>query len=64
MLDLRQTALTLYADYQRPALEAKWLVNLFLGKWLTFCLRQGHRFGPDGIAVPLPQGGDLIGTLT
>jgi uncharacterized protein YqiB (DUF1249 family) len=64
VLDLRQTVLPLHADYQRPALESKWRVNLFLGKWLTFCLRQGHRFGPDGAVVSLPQGGDLIDTLT
>jgi len=62
VLDLRQTVLPLRTDYQRPALEAKWRVNLFLGKWLTFCLQQGHRFGPG--AVPLPMGGDLIDTLT
>ncbi|WP_295458748.1 DUF1249 domain-containing protein [uncultured Thiodictyon sp.] len=68
VLDLRQTTLPLRTDYQRPALEAKWRVNLFLGKWLAYCLHQGHRFGPGGDPgtdqVPLPQGGDLIDILT
>lgn len=64
VLDLRQTVLPLRTDYQRPALETKWRVNLFLGKWLTFCLHQGHRFGPGAAALPLPEGGDLIDTLT
>ncbi len=63
VLDLRQTVLPLCTDYQRPALDAKWRVNLFLGKWLAFCLHQGHRFGPAA-ALPLPEGGDLVDTLT
>jgi uncharacterized protein YqiB (DUF1249 family) len=42
--DLRQTALPVHSHYRHPALEAKWKVNLFLAKWLTFCLAQGHRF--------------------
>jgi uncharacterized protein YqiB (DUF1249 family) len=44
VLDLRQTALPIHNDYQSTALETKWRVNLFLSKWLAFCLRQGHRF--------------------
>ncbi len=64
VLDLRQTALPLDADYRPPALAAKWKVNLFLGKWLSFCLQQGHRFGPGAAAVPLPADDDLLYTLT
>lgn len=44
VLDLKQTVLPICNHYQSPALETKWRVNLFLGKWLTFCIRQGHRF--------------------
>ena len=44
VLDLRQTALPLHNHYQSPALEAKWKANLFLSKWLAYCVRQGHRF--------------------
>lgn len=44
VLDLRQTALPLRTRYRYPALEAKWKVNLFLAKWLAFCLTQGHNF--------------------
>jgi len=47
ILDLRQTALPLHKDYRSPALEAKWRANLFLGKWLAYCLRRGHRFDPE-----------------
>jgi uncharacterized protein YqiB (DUF1249 family) len=53
VLDLRQTALPLHNHYRSPALEAKWRANLFLSKWLGFCLRQGHRFpGSAGAADP------------
>ena len=47
VLNLRQTALPLHNHYRYPALEAKWKVNLFLSKWLAFCLMQGYRFAAD-----------------
>ncbi len=46
VLDLRQTALPIFSDYQRPALHTKWKANLFLSKWLGWCLRNGHHIGP------------------
>jgi uncharacterized protein YqiB (DUF1249 family) len=46
VLDLRQTALPIFSNYQSPALRAKWKANLFLSKWLGWCLRDGHRIGP------------------
>lgn len=61
VLDLRQTALPLRADYQPPALESKWRANLFLAKWLAFCLQQGHRFGGACSArAPLAEDDDLV----
>lgn len=45
VLDLRQTALPVHNNYRHSALETKWKVNLFLSKWLVFCLLQGHCFG-------------------
>ena len=60
VLDLRQTALPLHADYQPPALDSKWRLNLFLGKWLAYCLHQGHRFRASSTAwLPLPEDDDL-----
>lgn len=60
VLDLRQTALPLHADYQPPALDSKWRLNVFLGKWLAYCLQQGHRFGAAGSGwLPLPEDDDL-----
>jgi len=44
IIDLRQTALPLHHQYRSPALEAKWRANLFLGKWLSYCLGTGHGF--------------------
>jgi uncharacterized protein len=43
VLDLRQTALPIFSTYSSPALRAKWKANLFLAKWLGWCLRDGHR---------------------
>jgi uncharacterized protein len=64
VLDLHQTALPLRAQYQPPALDAKWYANLFLGKWLRFCLDQGHRFGPGYEALMPTVGGVLLDTPT
>jgi uncharacterized protein YqiB (DUF1249 family) len=64
VLDLRQTALPVHNDYRHPALETKWKVNLFLSKWLAFCLMQGHRFAA-GTEAPSESGaGKLASTLS
>jgi uncharacterized protein YqiB (DUF1249 family) len=60
LLDLRQTALPRLANYQAPALVSKWRANLFLWKWLAYCLHQGHRFGSETIEVPFTADGDLL----
>ncbi|MBK5930487.1 DUF1249 domain-containing protein [Halochromatium salexigens] len=44
VLSLRQTVLPVLSHYERPALAAKWRVNLFVSKWLGYCLREGHGF--------------------
>lgn len=46
VLNLRQTVLPLFSHYGAPALAAKWRANLFLSKWLGYCVREGHRFPP------------------
>ncbi|MDG4548902.1 MAG: DUF1249 domain-containing protein [Candidatus Contendobacter sp.] len=36
--------------HQRPEgilLSTRWRINRFLYKWLSYCLRQGHRFAAD-----------------
>lgn len=47
VLDLCQTILPIHNHYRYPALQAKWKANLFVAKWLTFCLTQGYRFPAD-----------------
>ncbi|WP_133512304.1 DUF1249 domain-containing protein [Candidatus Thiosymbion oneisti] len=47
VLGLRQTALPVHTHYPYPALEAKWKVNLFLSRWLAFCLARGYRFSTE-----------------
>ncbi len=44
VLNLRQTVLPVLSHYQAPALAAKWRANLFVSKWLGYCLQQGYRF--------------------
>jgi len=51
VLDLRQTILPIHRHYQYPALATKWKANLFLSKWLSYCLRQGHGFGSGAPAA-------------
>lgn len=54
VIDLRQTILPLRTDYRSPALAEKWQVNLFIAKWLAYCLRQGHLFD-QAQASPRPS---------
>ncbi len=44
VLSLRQTVLPILSHYEHPALAAKWRANLFVSKWLGYCLREGHGF--------------------
>ena len=44
VLQLRQTVLPIFNHYQSPALAAKWRANLFVCKWLGYCLQQGYQF--------------------
>jgi hypothetical protein len=48
VIDLRQSALPFQRAYTHPALEQKWRLNLFLSKWLSYCVQQGHYFLPEG----------------
>ncbi len=32
---------------ETSSLTRKWRVGVFLAKWLTYCLQQGHRFRPQ-----------------
>jgi uncharacterized protein YqiB (DUF1249 family) len=49
--DLRQQALPTHRLYEAPGLLNKWRVNLFVAKWLSFCIRQGHLFVDDVTAL-------------
>ncbi len=44
VIDLKQHALPIDALYEAPGLLNKWRANLFVAKWLAFCVNQGHSF--------------------
>lgn len=44
VVDMRQSALPLERWGSNPTLEQRWKINLFLSKWLNYCISQGHRF--------------------
>jgi uncharacterized protein YqiB (DUF1249 family) len=52
--DLRQQALPTQRLYEAPGLLNKWRVNLFVARWLAFCIRQGHLFVDDVTALREP----------
>jgi len=41
---LKQKALPLSRSFEHPVLAQKWKANLFLSKWLSYCVQEGHRF--------------------
>lgn len=45
VIELKQHALPLNSGIVLPTLEQKWRINLFLSKWLGYCVQQGHLFG-------------------
>ncbi|MCG7873509.1 MAG: DUF1249 domain-containing protein [Candidatus Thiodiazotropha lotti] len=44
VIDLRQSSLPLDRWGMNPTLEQRWKINLFLSKWLRYCVEQGHSF--------------------
>lgn len=52
--ELRQKTLPTHRLYEAPGLMNKWRVNLFVFRWLIFCLRQGHLFVDDVTALREP----------
>lgn len=52
--DLRQQALPTARLYEAPGLRNKWRLNLFVYRWLMFCIRQGHLFVDDVSALREP----------
>jgi uncharacterized protein YqiB (DUF1249 family) len=52
--DLRQQVLPTRRLYEAPGLLNKWRLNLFVAKWLVFCVRQGHLFVDDVTALRQP----------
>ena len=60
VLELRQTALPLPRGLELQGLGQKWRANLFIAKWLSYCVTQGHRFslagrpGAQGLPRPVP----------
>ena len=44
VLDLRQRALPTARAFAPPSLDRKWKANLFVSKWLWFCVVSGYRF--------------------
>jgi uncharacterized protein YqiB (DUF1249 family) len=59
VVDLRQRILPA-TDPRTPAdLARKWRLNLFLSKWLSYCVREGHRFPFDAPAADGPVAASL-----
>jgi len=44
VIDLREQVLPVLPNYQPPGLYNKWKANVFLSKWLSYCVSQGHGF--------------------
>ena len=63
VIKLAQRALT-HAGPQRPTLKHKWQLNLFLSKWLSYCVQQGHLFQPaQRIGAPLETPSSLAASF-
>ena len=44
VIDLKQKYLPVIHSYDHPGLLMKWKANIFISKWLSYCLHQGHTF--------------------
>jgi uncharacterized protein YqiB (DUF1249 family) len=44
VVDLRQHVLPPEKLFHAPGLRNRWRANLFISRWLAFCVSRGHRF--------------------
>ena len=54
VLDLRQRVLPTARAFTPPGLSRKWRANLFVSKWLGFCVFGGYRFEAGGTTRECP----------
>ena len=52
VIDLKQKYLPTIHSYDHPGLLMKWKANVFISKWLSYCLHQGHSFNPQPTPAP------------
>ena len=52
VIDLKQKYLPTIHSYDHPGLLMKWKANVFISKWLSYCLHQGHSFNPQPAPAP------------
>jgi uncharacterized protein YqiB (DUF1249 family) len=55
VLEINQKSLLLNGGLQPSMLEQKWRVNLFLSKWLSYCVSQGHLFDRESHLDPASE---------
>jgi uncharacterized protein YqiB (DUF1249 family) len=55
VVEMRQSALPLKRWGANPTLVQRWKINLFISKWLAYCLFQGHAFSPAGPEAANPK---------
>lgn len=63
VVELRQSDAVLSAMplYEVPGLSNKWQLNLFIGKWLAYCVAAGYRFLPSRPSQEAAELADIQG---
>ncbi|MCB1869106.1 MAG: DUF1249 domain-containing protein [Gammaproteobacteria bacterium] len=56
VMNLKQKALPLNGGRELPTLVQKWRINLFLSKWLNYCVERGHSFDQKSLQECALQG--------
>jgi hypothetical protein len=64
VLDLRQRVLPTARAFAHPGLSRKWKANLFVSKWLWFCVVNGYRFATQRLPAARRPRGDRSRAIT
>jgi len=62
VIKLQQSLLPLDREMHGKALSEKWKANLFLSKWLAYCIQQGHCFNDRASGFKYRTSGDVYST--
>ena len=60
VINLKQQTLPVIRKFDHPGLQLKWRANVFISKWLSYCLFQQHAFNRHSRVIHADEPDSLV----